>query len=75
MPDSKIIFIHIPKAAGSTLAAVLKRKYKDRVLFLDGSKANESIDNFIASPVAKRNQYDMIFGHMDFGLLQVHKEN
>ena len=60
-----LIFLHIPKTGGSTLSKILEREYaRARILTLD----NEQVVQFRALPVAQRERYRLIQGHLYFGL-------
>jgi Galactose-3-O-sulfotransferase len=64
-----IIFLHIPKAAGSTLAGILDRYYnKDRIFKIVGSRLKETVAEFTSLPAARRAEIMLLKGHMPFGL-------
>ncbi len=62
-----LIFLHIPKAAGSTMQEIVVRHYK-------GGKgyrftgAPERFRAFAAMPEAERASYDVMTGHVPFGV-------
>ena len=60
-----VIFVHIPKAAGSTLHKVLKRKYRRRPIY---DIATAEIETFRALPIQRRAEIGLIKGHMPFGI-------
>lgn len=70
--DSKqksLIFLHIPKAAGSTLHRIIARQYaSDSICSIDGLRVHESIAEFKQLPEAKRSEIKVLKGHMRFGL-------
>jgi hypothetical protein len=70
--DSKqksLIFLHIPKAAGSTLHKIIARQYaSDSIYSIDGLRVHESIAEFKQLPEAKRSEIKVLKGHMRFGL-------
>lgn len=70
--DSKqksLIFLHIPKAAGSTLHRIIARQYaSDSIYSIDGLRVHESIAEFKQLPEAKRSEIKVLKGHMRFGL-------
>jgi len=66
-----VIFLHIPKAAGSTLNSVIERQFEAAATFkIDGFRIRESIDEFKKMPGAKRETIKLLHGHMFFGLHQ-----
>ena len=67
--ERSVIFLHIPKAAGSTLHRIIERQYKLSAIFtIDGSRAQKSIDEFKSLPEAQRKKIKVLKGHMMFGL-------
>lgn len=60
-----VIFLHIPKAAGSTLHAVLRRKYPKHQIY-DVSTAQ--LPAFHALPLQRRAELALVKGHMPFGI-------
>lgn len=71
--DSKtIIFLHIPKTAGSTFHSILNKKYKTRhVQNVFGSRYSEpAIEAFIKAPLESKKHIKMLKGHMPYGLHQ-----
>jgi hypothetical protein len=73
MPRNKaetVIFLHIPKAAGTTLLQVIHNQYPPKDCFEFGSDAISSVDAFKAMSAKKKQQIKMLSGHMGFGLHQ-----
>ena len=70
MPDAPhvpIVFLHIPKAAGSTLQAILRRTYRARpTVHFNG--APDEIDIFSSLPEAHRHGVDVVAGHVHVGI-------
>jgi hypothetical protein len=69
MPDRNeiIIFLHIPKAGGSTMSKILAQQYsRAETLTLDDRE--RQIAQLKALPAAQRGQYRLIQGHLFFGL-------
>lgn len=67
--QKSIIFLHIPKAAGSTLHRIIARQYaSDLIYSIDGLRVHESIAEFKQLPEAKRSEIKVLKGHMRFGL-------
>jgi hypothetical protein len=64
-----VIFLHIPKAAGSTLLRILDRYYsKDSIFEIVGSRLQETMAEFTSLPAARRAEIMLLRGHMPFGL-------
>lgn len=65
--DKGLIFLHIPKAAGSTLRSIIDRHYPQQVIYkLYGPQT--LIDTFINLPEESRNRIRVLQGHIPFGL-------
>lgn len=64
-----LIFLHIPKAAGTTLHRIIQHQYSEAVTFtIDGGNVYESIRGFKRLPQTRRDEFDCLKGHMPFGL-------
>jgi hypothetical protein len=64
-----LIFLHIPKTAGSSLGYAMHRRYKRSSIFLiNGNDPERSVKEFMALPENQRAQYQCISGHIPFGL-------
>lgn len=61
----KLIFLHIPKAAGSTIKTIFKRQYKGNAFFLPGKHPDI---NTLKEKIVLGNNIKLIFGHLDFGI-------
>jgi len=72
MNSQTVIFIHIPKAAGTTFYQVLNRQYKvEHILYIEpGKDRRGSIDAFWQLPEDRKAHLRCIHGHMPFGLHQ-----
>jgi hypothetical protein len=69
MHERDLIFIHIPKAAGTTLHEVIARQFpRDAVFTIDGAKVRECINEFKNLPEEERRTIRCLKGHMPFGL-------
>jgi hypothetical protein len=67
--ERSLIFLHIPKAGGSTLHKIIERQYKSDTIFnIDGTRVQESIDEFKKLPEVQRGKIRVLKGHMWFGL-------
>jgi Galactose-3-O-sulfotransferase len=64
-----VLFLHLPRAGGSTLTGVLLRQYPPNSVFLIQSRrVLETMDRYSALPEEDRKRYRLIRGHMVFGL-------
>jgi hypothetical protein len=63
-----LIYLHIPKAGGSTLKATLGRFYRDGEVFQIVRPHRETTAAFINLPEEKRASIRLLAGHMPFGL-------
>lgn len=66
MDYDNLIFLHIPKAAGSTLHPVLERHYSKRSYRT--ITVPEQLEAFKQSPEAERHRIRLLKGHMPFGM-------
>lgn len=64
--ESLPFFVHIPKAAGSTVRALISLNYDlDRVLSVYGTGSD--VVGTLAANAGKANRYDLVQGHMPYG--------
>ena len=64
-----VIFLHIPKAAGTTLRDILYRQYeKEHIYELDGKKFSQSQEDFKHLNAKEKDKIRLLMGHMYFGL-------
>jgi hypothetical protein len=67
--EKSIIFLHIPKASGSTLHNIIERQYPSEVIYsIDGLNVRDSTNQFKALPEEQRREIKVLKGHMSFGL-------
>jgi hypothetical protein len=69
MKTDHLIFLHLPKTAGSTIYYILNRLYQNEKVFnvhWRGTQGN--LDNFKTLPTAEREKIKLIRGHFRFGL-------
>ncbi|NCC52049.1 MAG: hypothetical protein EOM20_12645 [Spartobacteria bacterium] len=70
-PPETLVFLHIPKAAGSTFYHVLSHRFPVRDTFLiEGAGAIDSLAAFRGKSPEERGAYRFISGHMPFGIHQ-----
>lgn len=65
-----IIFLHIPKAAGTTLHRIIERQYPQEHVLSFGADAVGSLAAFKAMSNEERSEIQVLKGHLPFG---VHK--
>lgn len=67
--NRKLIFMHIPKAAGSTFKSILWRQWGyDAVYNFRAPTMREDLDCFFSMPEATRGRFRALQGHVPFGL-------
>jgi len=62
----RIIFQHIPKTAGTSLANVILSQFKEDHKFVCGRDG--VLNNFISLDQNRKNQIKLLIGHVDFGI-------
>ncbi|MDJ0633601.1 MAG: sulfotransferase family 2 domain-containing protein [Xenococcaceae cyanobacterium MO_188.B29] len=68
-PKPSVIFLHIPKTAGTTLNQILLRQYKSENIFqINGDRVFSSIEEFKHLTEENRKKIRLLNGHMYFGL-------
>lgn len=68
VPNRTLIFLHIPKAAGSTLHSILEREYDPEETYTTEGPGLVREARFAELPLAVRARYRLIKGHMYFGI-------
>jgi 4-hydroxybenzoate polyprenyltransferase len=67
---NRLIFLHIPKTAGTTFHNILDKQFAPENVFtiqvIDDAHTN--IDKFTSLPKSKRKKIHLLKGHMNFGL-------
>lgn len=63
-----VIFIHIPKTAGTTLTEILERHYPLNKRYHLGAKVQKAITEFQTFDQTRRANIDALYGHMAYGL-------
>ncbi|HEX8649823.1 MAG TPA: sulfotransferase family 2 domain-containing protein [Pyrinomonadaceae bacterium] len=67
--DKALLFLHIPKAAGTTLHSVIERQFAPSVTFtISGAGSPQGIKEFISLPPEQRERIRLLKGHMPYGL-------
>ncbi len=68
-PIRPVIFLHLPKAAGSTLRTIFRQKYRHHCMHHLSGNPDEG-DAFPSLPQEERHRIDLLTGHQHFGLHQ-----
>ena len=63
-----VIFLHIPKTAGTTLDQIIFRNYPLSQVYMTGLVAQQGVENFQNMTKAERRNYRLLKGHMSFGI-------
>lgn len=67
--EKTVIFLHVPKAAGTTLCDIFLRQYKaETIHLLDGANFDQTQEDFKQLSPEKKVQIRILMGHMYFGL-------
>lgn len=72
MPDHTpdpptVIFLHIPKTAGSTLHQIIRRQYRSQYIYHMGSYP-DSLEKFKNLPLRRRADIRVLMGHFEMGI-------
>ena len=62
-----IIFLHIPKTAGTTVSDILRRQYAAHQIYEDEFDRAEVRARFEALPAEEKRRYHLFRGHLPFG--------
>ena len=68
-----VIFLHIPKTAGTTLLEILDRQYPPETVYSFGADAHESTARFKALDDPKKMSIRLLRGHMAYGRIGAKK--
>lgn len=63
-----VIFLHLPKTAGTTLNNIIARQYRPDEIYAFGPVVQDSISQLKEMDAAKRVKIRMLIGHMGYGL-------
>jgi hypothetical protein len=63
-----VIFLHIPKTAGTTLDQIIFRHYRHCNIYETGPVAQQGVIDFQNLTQTKREKYRLIKGHLSFGI-------
>lgn len=62
------IFLHIPKAGGSTLRTILNRQFRQSNIYLIGEDINGDVARFSQLSKSEAKNYGLILGHLRYGI-------
>jgi Sulfotransferase family len=69
MAGAALIFLHIPKTAGTTLNRIIEWQYDPRRIFtVDPHRIRATIGHFYALPEARRRRLQVVRGHFPYGV-------
>jgi len=66
--EPTIVFVHIPKNAGTTLHSILEERYQN-VYHLRGTQAMADVNTFKALSVERQNSFEVVKGHLSLELI------
>lgn len=67
LASSVIVFLHLPKAAGTTLAKLITRNFKPRQVY-HVPEETIAFSSFAEIELPMRRKFRFIYGHMQFGI-------
>jgi hypothetical protein len=67
-PSLTVIFLHLPKTAGTTLHTIINRQYPREAIHAFGPDAVAAVAAFKSMPEVERTKIRLLQGHMPFGL-------
>jgi hypothetical protein len=68
--EQTIIFLHLPKTAGTTLTKILEQQYPAEQIYSIGALAQDGIRKFKRMSVEERRRFRLVIGHLNYGLHQ-----
>jgi hypothetical protein len=64
-----LIFLHVPKTAGTTLNRIIEWQYDPRLIFtVDPHQIRATIDHFYTLPESRRRRLQVVRGHLPYGV-------
>ena len=67
-PEARAIFLHVPKAAGTTLQTIIERHYRPSEIFFAGTVVHEALSDLRRADVDVRAGIRFATGHMAYGV-------
>jgi hypothetical protein len=67
-PERAIVFLHIPKTAGTTLHRIIERQYRPEELYSPGLTKGHQVGELAKLSEERRAEIRMFRGHMGFGV-------
>jgi hypothetical protein len=68
MTSPALIFLHIPRTAGTTLHHIIEQQYQPDEVFSMGHDAHRSVREFWSLPQSTRAAFRMVKGHCAYGI-------
>ncbi len=69
MTPDHVIFLHIPKTAGTTLIKVLRNQYgRSSIFSIYSQPTSDDAERFVSLPQQVRDRYRLLQGHWPFGM-------
>jgi hypothetical protein len=63
-----ILYLHIPKAAGTTLSVILEERLKETGRVLNLRDTRKAVEELTGLPQAQRDQLQLVRGHFPYGI-------
>ena len=73
LSSEKLLFIHIPKTAGTTFVSILRASYPPeeiKLLYPENALKTQYMEDFYALPTQQRDAHKVYIGHYHWGLHQ-----
>ncbi len=68
MSEPLVIFVHIPKTAGRTLRAIIRRQYRPEEVCTTSREAGDPYQDFLTLTEAEKARLRIVQGHFAYGL-------
>jgi hypothetical protein len=67
-PDETAIFLHVPKAGGTTLQTIIERHYRPSETFFAGTLVQDALESLRKTDTEVRERIRLATGHIPYGL-------
>lgn len=66
--DRRLLFLHLPKTAGSSFRRIIEKQYGPRAVWTIGDRTADDIDALVGLPASRLDRIRAIVGHIPYGL-------
>jgi len=74
MATNVLVFVHMPKTAGSTFHDLLQKQYKDKVHYFASGNGFKQLNGLRHMSQAEIDRIDIVRGHINYGIHQYFKK-